>query len=118
MRLLPANGVEWADVTLVPFKTYPIVVFCIAIVWSSELRGEPIDFGSYRSNAVVLTRLSLDTMAGLYAGEAGVNYNVQASPGIPTSWGPHLSITTDAEGLAHWTETNSAPRRFFRVERP
>jgi hypothetical protein len=42
MRIFPATGREWSDVALAPFKTYPILVFLIAPVWSAEMRGEPM----------------------------------------------------------------------------
>jgi hypothetical protein len=42
MRILPDSSTEWSDVAFVPFKTYPIVMFFIAAVWSDELRGDPI----------------------------------------------------------------------------
>jgi hypothetical protein len=79
-----------------------------------------IDFASYRSNAVMVTRLPLNTIQGLYAGEAGVTYNVQRSPGLPPAWGSYLSLTADAEGLIRWTEPVQTPNpiQLFRVERP
>ena len=42
MRVFPANGDDWTDVALVPFKTYPVVMFLVAIVWTRELSGDPI----------------------------------------------------------------------------
>ena len=40
--MLPTSDREWTDVLLAPFKTYPILIFLIATVWSTEICGEPM----------------------------------------------------------------------------
>ena len=45
MRIFPASSAEWTDVALAPFKTYPILIFLMALVWSSEMRGQPMILG-------------------------------------------------------------------------
>jgi hypothetical protein len=39
MRILPQSGIA---VALAPLKTYTLVAFLIAAVWSRDIRGEPI----------------------------------------------------------------------------
>ena len=78
-----------------------------------------IDFHSYRTNALVIERLGAGHLRNTFAGEAAVSYSVESSLGL-FNWAYHTNLTTDADGLVSWTETNSpAPSgRFFRVRRP
>ena len=78
-----------------------------------------IDFHSYRTNALVIERLGAGHLRNLFAGEAAASYSVESSLGL-FNWAYHTNLTTDADGLVSWTETNSpAPSgRFFRVRRP
>ena len=78
-----------------------------------------IDFYSYRTNALIIQRMDAGHLRNTFAGEALANYSVEAST-VLSNWTYHGAISTDVEGLASWTETNSpAPSgRFFRVRRP
>ena len=78
-----------------------------------------IDFTSYRTNAITISRGGYGAVSATYAGEAGISYDVQLSTAL-SSWNQYSNITADAEGLIPWSETNNNPAatRFFRVQRP
>jgi hypothetical protein len=78
-----------------------------------------IDFTSYRTNGIVITRLGPGSVRGVFAGEAGASYEVQFSPGLPANWWTHSILSGNSEGLIQWTDGDSTvgPGRFFRVKR-
>jgi hypothetical protein len=78
-----------------------------------------IDFISYRTNAITISRLGPGAVSAIYAGESGISYNVDLSTALP-AWNPYLNLTADTDGVIRWAETNSSPatKRFFRVQRP
>jgi hypothetical protein len=79
-----------------------------------------IDFTSYRTNAIVISRTGPGSVRAIFAGEIGVTYEMQSSDGLPPDWSPYGTIiTADSEGLIEWSDTNSTtgPGRFFRVRR-
>ena len=42
MRAFPANGAEWSDVVLVPFKVYSLVMFFFVAFCGRQLSDEPM----------------------------------------------------------------------------
>jgi hypothetical protein len=77
-----------------------------------------VSFLSYRSNALVLERISANTVRGTFAGEAGVTYHVLSSTEL-SGFLPYSTNQAQADGLFQFMEdTAGAPKRFFQVVRP
>jgi hypothetical protein len=78
-----------------------------------------IDFHSYRSNALVMERISSGVVRGLYAGEAGQTYQTYVSTTFP-EWTIYSTNTAQSSGLFDFYDTNqvSGTARLFRVLRP
>jgi Calx-beta domain-containing protein len=78
-----------------------------------------VHFTSYRTNAIVISRLPLASIRAVFAGEADIAYEVEVSVGLPPAWDHYSTLTSDSDGLIEWTEIDSSPGagRFFRVKR-
>ena len=42
MRIIPSTEDQWLDLILLPFRAYGVFAFIITLVWTRELRGEPL----------------------------------------------------------------------------
>jgi hypothetical protein len=77
-----------------------------------------VSFQSYRSNALVIERLSADTVRCVFAGEDGATYHVLSATNLP-GLTPYSTNQAQANGLIEFTEgTAVSPIRFFQVVRP
>jgi len=79
----------------------------------------PIQFHSYRSNALFIEQIATGAVRGGFASAAGQTFRVDVSDDV-SSWSPYSTNTTDAGGLFHFFDTNSASAeaRAFRVAKP
>jgi hypothetical protein len=77
-----------------------------------------VNFLSYQSNALVIERLSADTVRCVFAGEDGATYHVLSATNLP-GLTPYSTNQAQANGLIEFTEgTAVSPIRFFQVVRP
>lgn len=111
-RLVPGNHTLKPNSTNAVFLPKTRIVNVIADTLD-------VDFHSYRYNALLIERLGAGHVRNTFAREPFASYSLEVSTAL-SNWTYHGAITTDADGLVSWTETNSpAPSgRFFRVRRP
>ncbi|HEU0011336.1 MAG TPA: choice-of-anchor Q domain-containing protein, partial [Verrucomicrobiae bacterium] len=77
-----------------------------------------VSFLSYRSNALVIERLSAGVVRCVFAGEDGATYHVLSATNLP-GLTPYSTKQAQSNGLFEFMEgTAGASRRFFQVVRP
>ena len=77
-----------------------------------------VSFLSYRSNALVIERMSASAVRCVFAGEDGATYQVLSGT-EPSGFTPYSTNQAQANGLFEFMHGSAgAPKRFFQVVRP
>jgi hypothetical protein len=78
-----------------------------------------VDFHSYRSNALIIERISGPAVHGIFAGEAGQTWRVLISSDL-SAWTPWSTNTAGSSGLFEFFDNAPLlqPRRYFQAVRP
>jgi hypothetical protein len=77
-----------------------------------------VSFLSYRSNALVIERLSASAVRCVFAGEDGATYRVLSGMEL-SGFTPYSTNQAQSNGIFEFMEgTTGAPERFFQVVRP
>lgn len=84
---------------------------------TADLPG--VDFKAYRSNALVIERITGRTIRGVFAGQPGASYRVLSTTNL-VSWTPWSTNTVETSGLFEFLPPGvpNNPPRFFQVVSP